>query len=432
MKIGLWFKCKLLLKNMLKNKLTFILTLLGVCLAEIILISGYIIIDSYYYSQFDKYRYFKENGIMDIKLNENSLKYKDDIKKIFKGKGYILFRNYYNTSLAYPVIVNGVNTNFILNLYQTNQNFTGYMITSQENVVMSELLMGRSISSEDIDKKNKVIIIDSIMNNILFQGNGIGKNMRIPVYSSHTDENNNTEISISRYEIFKIIGVYKNTRQDYVNFNKQIKEGQNLYYTARCYIPESVTFLDDSKTEDEQIEYVYLDVINTVEKYDEIEAVCQTGMEFDCYTYESFYNQMVQELSGIKKTLNYITLLIMGIAIILIAQTMIFSIKENISDYGIKKAIGASSGKVSLELVLEMLLYALAAFLISIFLSLIIALIILKFISLQNPGISYSLILKQQTIFLSFVLAIETCLIASVVPIIYLNNKSVVDIIKFE
>lgn len=41
---------------------------------------------------------------------------------------------------------------------------------------------------------------------------------------------------------------------------------------------------------------------------------------------------MIQELSGIKKTLNYITLLIMEIAVILIAQTMIFSIKENISD----------------------------------------------------------------------------------------------------
>ena len=75
---------------------------------------------------------------------------------------------------------------------------------------------------------------------------------------------------------------------------------------------------------------------------------------------------MIQELSGIKKTLNYITLLIMGIAVILIAQTMIFSIKENISDYGIKKAIGASSGKISMELVSEMLLYALAAFIISI------------------------------------------------------------------
>lgn len=432
MKIGLWFRCKLLIKNLIKNKLTFVLTLMGVCLAEIILTSGYIIADSYYYSQFDRYRYFKENGIMDIKLNENSLKYKEDIKKVFKGECYISFRNYYNTSLAYPVTVNNINTNIVLNLYQTNQNFNGQIITSQEHVVMSELLSGRGITTDDIDRKSKVIIIDSVINKILFQEDGIGKNIRIPIYGSHTDENNNTEISVSRYEIFKVIGVYKNTQQDSINFNKQIKEGQTLYYNARCYIPESVDFLEDSKSEPEQMEYVYFGVPDTAEKHDEIKSICQSGAEFDCYTYETFHNQMIQELSGIKKTLNCITLLIMGIAVILIAQTMIFSIKENISDYGIKKAIGASSSKIGMELVSEMLLYALAAFIVSILLSIVAALITLKYISLQNPGIGYSLILKRQTILLSFVLAIETCLIASILPILYLDNKSVVDIMKFE
>lgn len=54
MKIGSWFRCKLLMKNLIKNKLTFFLTLMGVCLAEIILTSGYIIADSYYYSQFHR------------------------------------------------------------------------------------------------------------------------------------------------------------------------------------------------------------------------------------------------------------------------------------------------------------------------------------------------------------------------------------------
>ncbi len=180
------------------------------------------------------------------------------------------------------------------------------------------------------------------------------------------------------------------------------------------------------------MEYVYFGVPDTAEKHDEIKSICQSGAEFDCYTYETFHNQMIQELSGIKKTLNCITLLIMGIAVILIAQTMIFSIKENISDYGIKKAIGASSGKIGMELVSEMLLYALAAFIVSILLSIVAALITLKYISLQNPGIGYSLILKRQTILLSFVLAIETCLIASILPILYLDNKSVVDIMKFE
>ncbi|MCI8669311.1 MAG: ABC transporter permease [Lachnospiraceae bacterium] len=369
---------------------------------------------------------------MDIKLNENGLKYKEDIKTIFKGDGYISFRSYYNTTLAYPVTVKSINTNITLYLYQTNQNFNGQMITSQEHVIMSELLSGRGITADDIDYQNKVIIIDSILNKILFQENGIGKSIRIPIYGSQTNENNNTEISVSRYEIFKVIGIYKNTRQDYINFNRQIKEGQTLYYNARCYIPESVDFLGDSKTEQEQMEFVYLGVSDTVGKFDRIKSICPSGVEFDCYTYESFHNQMIQELSGIKKTLNYITLLIMGIAVILIAQTMIFSIKENISDYGIKKAIGASSCKISMELISEMLLYTLTAFIISIVLSLVAALIALKVISLQNPDIGYSLILKEQTVLLSFVLAIETCLIASIFPILYLDNRSVVDIIKFE
>ncbi len=432
MRISLWFKCKLLFKNMIKNKLTFVLTLVGICLAEIILTSGYIIIDSYYYSQFDKYKYFKENGIVDIKLNEKSMKYKEEIKGIFRNEGYIMFKNYYNTSLAYPVTIDGVNANFVLNLYQTNYNFTGQIVTSEEHVNVSELLLGRGITTDDIDNNKKVIVIDSIMNDILFQGDGIGRALRIPVYGSNVNQDNNTEISISRYEIFEVIGVYKNSNQEYYNFNKQLKESQNLYYNAHCYIPESVEFLEDSNAGNEQVEYVYFGVENTAEKYDEMDAICQSGMEFDCYTYELFYNQMVQELSGIKKTLNYITLLIMGITIILITQTMIFSIKDNISDYGIKKAIGASSGKISLELVLEMLFYALFAFIISVLFSHIIALIVLKGISMQSSDISYSLILKQRTLLLSFVLAIETCLIAAVVPVIYLNNKSVVDIIKFE
>ena len=71
---------------------------------------------------------------------------------------------------------------------------------------------------------------------------------------------------------------------------------------------------------------------------------------------------MQNEILYTKRLLNAVTILLLVITVLLVTQTMVFSIKENLSEYGIKKALGAGEERLAVDILLGTAGYALVAF----------------------------------------------------------------------
>lgn len=131
-------------------------------------------------------------------------------------------------------------------IFQTNENFNGQLVHSPFIVKQSTLKYGRGININDIKEHRKVIVIDSITNDLFFKGNGLGQNIKFPIYENIQNDDGTWQAQISSYEFFEIVGVYTNDQTNYQKFNKDLnstKGDEEMIYQSECYIPMSCACL---------------------------------------------------------------------------------------------------------------------------------------------------------------------------------------------
>lgn len=427
-------------RDAFKNKWRLFLSLSGISLALVILITSYILIDSYYNAQFNSIKHYKENNIVHYKINNysgESGKIDDYLSYIEKknGDNYLILKNSLTIGMREELITDdGFGLNIILNIYKTNQNFNGTIVSGNNNCNKVKLIDGRGFNQEDINEAKNVIIIDSITADILFDGDSIGKIIKIPLYKI-VNEEQYSHILVDGYTKYEVIGVYKKDISQYVEFNnmvKETKEDEYATYDAQCYIPMTCN-IDES--ESDSVEIIYLNsegLIGEDVLIDNYSVAMSKELSYECKTYESLAKELSLELKSIKFIINIVTIVIIIISMIIINQTMIFSIKENLSEYGIKKALGASESKLATDIIIEMLIYGILAYLVALVFSIIISLICLNLIKEIYLCPISDLIVKNDTLILSFLIAITTSMMSSLTPIAYMSKKTIVDIIKFE
>ena len=111
---------------------------------------------------------------------------------------------------------------------------------------------------------------------------------------------------------------------------------------------------------------------------------------------------------------------------------MIFSIKENLSEYGIKKALGAGEERLAVDILLETAGYALIAFAAAFLLAVLFTSISLNLLQNYVENLPYTLVIKSSSVMLSSLLSLLTICLADLLPILYMANKNIIEIIKFE
>lgn len=143
-------------------------------------------------------------------------------------------------------------------------------------------------------------------------------------------------------------------------------------------------------------------------------------------------SDLQSEMLSFKRVLNAATIILLLITVLLITQTMIFSIKENLSEYGIKKALGAGEERLAVDILLETAGYALIAFAAAFLLAVLFTSIILNLLQNYVENLPYTLVIKSSSVMLSGLLSLLTICLADLLPILYMANKNIIEIIKFE
>lgn len=152
--------------------------------------------------------------------------------------------------------------------------------------------------------------------------------------------------------------------------------------------------------------------------------------EYQNYTTKR--NQIIRAYSSLRDIANLVTAALLMISAFLIGQTMVFCVKERLPEFGIKRALGARAGSIALDLVAEALVYAVTAFLLALLFGTLAVLLCLN----AGAGTEFlngvSLCVQAKSVGITLLLSVTTCLMAVIVPIIYLDRVSIVETIRFE
>lgn len=184
---------------------------------------------------------------------------------------------------------------------------------------------------------------------------------------------------------------------------------------------------------DNSIELIYLDNSINESTYNQINSeLGNNDINYTCLNYDKLASDLQTEIATVKLMLNIGIIILLIISIILITQTMLFSIKDNISEYGIKKALGANEERLALDVLFDSMGYGFIAFLLAFLSSVVLSLLILNFLYTFIERIQFSLIISEKTILLCIMLSVLTSCVASIIPIIYISKKTIIEIIKFE
>ena len=432
-----------LFTDVLKNKWRLFLSILGISTALLIFITGNFILDSYYSALFSSIQHYKSNNLLHIHFtssSESENNENNDQAKLIRfaqknlGRNYLIFQKQYIATLTMPVKnQNNVELTISLDLISTNENYDGSLNIDNSMCNPTKLLSGRGITDADIDNGESVIIIDSILSDLMFHGDALNKTIRVPIREVIESQNGEIETKIVEYHNFKIVGIYDNTAQERNDLYQEINSDGSMFkqhiYNAKCYFPNSCNLTDKAPS---MVDIIYLGKKEGTGSNNFISNCLSENISCDIITYKTLASSIENNMKSIKRLINVGTIVLILISIIIITQTMLFSIKDNLSEYGIKMAIGASDVSISFSLISELLILGFISFIISLILSLILSLIILNYMSNEILYLSFNLIVKRENLLLSFLLGCFTSLIASVIPLIYIKSKSIVDIIKFE
>lgn len=328
---------------------------------------------------------------------------------------------------------NNVELEISLDLIATNANFDGSIKMANDMCQPTKLREGRGINNNDIENGESVIVIDSILSELLFDGEAINKIIRIPIRELIESPSGELVNKIIEYHNFKIVGIYENSAQERKDLyteleNDAIKHDKHIY-TATCYYPNTCNLIDKTAS---TIDIIYLGKHNDNSLKSFMSNCLGENINCEVITYQTLSKLIERNMHSTKRIINIGTIVIIFISIIIITQTMLFSIKDDISEYGIKMAIGASDVYISINLISELLILGIISFVLSFIIGLIASLIILNYMSREILYLTFELVIRPENVLLSFLMACLTSLIASIVPLIFLKRKTIVDIIKFE
>ena len=433
-----------LLRDVFKNKWRFCLSILGISTALILMITGHLLIDSYYTALFGSFHHYQTNDIAHIQyisdsdVLDNEAEDSEQTKFIKTtedalGSDYLLFSELYSIGLLQPFEAEQVELSVTLHLIGTNQNFNGSLLMDDSLCKTSKLVAGRSLSSQDIQNGESVILIDTLLSELMFDGDALNKSLRVPIRAVVQNDDGTISSRIIGHQKFKVIGVCEQSREQRLKLYDAIDNytvGELCNYEANCYVPFTCSIPNESNG---NVEMIYL---NQGSEKDKLDALCLNyvaqSILCDISTYQTLAVNVEREVQTTKVILNIGTIILLIISTLLITQTMIFSIKDDLSEYGIKMALGAHESRLAVDIILELIIYGIISFALSFVIALMISLVALNVMNLRWISFHFDLIINPETVLLSFMLSCFTSLLSSIVPISFIAKKSIIDIIKFE
>lgn len=411
------------LKQVKSNKGRFILTVSGIILASILFLTANIVIKTYVNSLYDEARKCSREGVVvtgnlseDIWLDMN-MHFSDINKNIFFptiGSFAYIYNNDKLQLNVIPMIV-GTGNNFL--------NYPIYSIQGYTTIFESKIVEGRDISKEDLLNKNRVVVISEQAEHIIFgKESAIGKNLELSLNDSIDTEN------------FQIIGVYKNsmdeqTNSDLISYVTK-KKMASTNILINCYIPYTI-YKDYSALENVNIKAVVFDTGTNLKKKEKILGYYSTNdlVEVD------YKEKKISQIDYINKDTLLVTHILMIVMMVIaglnLFNSIMFSIRERVSEIGIRKAVGATNAEILKQFMIE----GIVTTLIGGFFSAVIVTILVTGIQIwfnrftvMNVKIIYTFRMLIEMMCYEIIMG----LIFSIIPAIIAAKTKVIDAIRFD
>jgi len=441
-----WFYKKI---NIIKNSFTnitnqpfrFFLTISGIIISSLILSFCYLTLDSYFYHNKNKYSIYDVNNIVFANGNVDKETYENFNnlvnnynRNIFldRGKRILFLNDSKNNDLIINTTLYGANENFlntpIPEFYDTNFLHT------------PKLIEGRQISNRDIQEKKNVVIIDDILSIQLFGSkNGVGKSLNLDIYDHMILPDGMSHRYKSGVESFEVIGVIEHSKNSFSSFQEFADStDKHKTYKSIVYIPITYEILqkkDESVFLKENIDF--FSVITGVKEIDALNIKSFAGNIYNPGSYLSIedYTSIMDEInymvSNSNVLIDIVSIILLVISSFSIFNTLMFSIKEKVSEFGIKKALGAKNTDILFEVFNEGIIFGIIGTIIGIIISSFLVSVFLPTINhyLQSD---FEFFISLKTLSFIFILPVLATIISTLPVAIYASNIKIVDALKHE
>ena len=318
------------------------------------------------------------------------------------------------------------------------------VIDDNDNFIPVEvnLLSGRLISASDIRDRARVAVIDQYTAEVLFPSiNPIDQVIRLNMGQNGVDIGRSD--GVRTVEELRVVGVIEpmQIQHEHVNTVKQqmrFPEGNiSLDTFVYCPLTTFARFSDYSAMEVASVKWVgctdddvsYEKLVSGAEQIQPVYEM--KNQPFSVETKEGFIERIEQGQRHTKSLLGVgmaILCIISGLSIMSIA---FFSVKERVTEIGIRKAFGATGTDIALQIILEMMVLSLLVSVISVCISFFVSKGIELYLT-RELLLVFTLSISAKEMLLPVLVGCLTTFLCSLFPAIYAARLHVTDALRFE
>lgn len=349
-------------KSTFSNKPRTALTFLGIFIGVLIFSVGNILIDSYYQNKLWTITNLDRNAVL-IQTNQENDRIFQKANKIFivEEPQPLLSLRIDDTEVMLGAYIHG--------MVNSDGNYS-LSVEDGTYAVNAKIVAGRPIQTSDIIENNPVIVIDEFTASLLFPGQeSLGRYIEIGAGAA------GSQIGVEERERqnplrLKVIGIIENNFESNRNISqlKQALHGSSssVSLTTTVYCPYQIATQAYSET---MHSYCYLFYESDDHHLEALTAqlnslahnVQQKGVYCDVVTRQSLMEQLEEELQPLRVMLSLGSALIIIICGLAIMSIVFFSMKERITEIGIRKTFGAGKFDILFQFILETLLISFLA-----------------------------------------------------------------------
>lgn len=401
-----------------------VLTVGGVFLAALLFLIASVFVHSYTESLYTEAEMFPENSIM-ITGNLSEDIYTD----VQLNYGSVNYNIYYS-----PITTNGETYNWnnkkfslIPTVIGTGSGFTGTAVPTlmvENNAYETKIVAGRAISAEDIANKQKVVVISQLAADILFGGDGaVGKMIEIPFGEEYMAK-----------EQFLVIGIYQNSIDEetvYKNIDATLKKDiVDFNVIVNYYIPYTV--LEDYKQYfSAPLQTIMIDVDGNNHLKSAIENRYKDVENLEVYYREKKIKDIDEINEDLLMAAHLVMIVMMLIAGLNLFNSMMFSIRERISEIGIRKAIGADDRDIWNQFVFEGIIVSIIGVILAIIIT-VIGVVIIQIALDYFTVLDINIVLNVGMLAEAFCFCILLGAVSSIIPAFIASKTNIIDAIRFD
>ena len=417
------------LKKIFRSKSRTILTLSGLVLSVFILVSVLVIIETGFDMAMHSVNTYRNcNGV----VVNGELQY-EDYKKIADSDVYETRFEIVEYTSAIMKVLEDKNDNEVNVFGQSIQvdgnfdlNMTHIDRYSSERY-KSELLYGRLIGQEDIDKQNKVVIIDESLAKILFNKvNAVGETVKIRA--------NNIDGStvFANYKVVGVIEASVQSKENYAHIIERLscKSEDSGIISFNFFIPYTAAYNPYNGENGEMAVICQSDSTDykSIGQHIRLLNLSKSAAIIDG---DVIYAEIAAQIEDSRTTMMYAMFFVFVISGLSIMNTTMFSVKERINEIGIRKAIGAFNSDIITQFVFEGLVYGVISGVIGTFIST--SVLSVGFLLLKDSLVGATrLVISTETVVLAITLSIIVGIVSSLVPAIYASKIKISEALKFD